>query len=143
LPTESEWEYACRAGTTTAHWWEEEAGTPSPEGFENVADARCKRASATGWFTFDDGFAAHAAVGCFKPNPFGFFDMAGNVSEWCDDWFRSDLPPDDVPRRRILRGGSWLSPPRPLRSAARQWDNPLALNQARGLRAARSVTSKP
>ena len=136
LPREAEWEYACRAGTTTAFWW----GASSPEGFENVADRCCaSRTGGQAQFDFRDGWAAHAPVGSFKANPFGLFDMAGNVAEWCEEWFRSTNPPDDVPRRRLVRGGQWLSPPRFLRSCTRQWDNPLGVNQARGLRVARSL----
>jgi formylglycine-generating enzyme required for sulfatase activity len=139
LPRESEWEYACRAETMLACWWQEEAGTTSPQGFENVADQSCKRQTTVGYVEFDDGFPAHSPVGSFKANPFGLFDIAGNVGEWCEDWYSSTVPPDDVPRRRINRGGTWFSPLRFLRSAARQWDNPIGLNQARGLRAARSL----
>jgi serine/threonine protein kinase/formylglycine-generating enzyme required for sulfatase activity len=139
FPQEHEWEHAARGGTSTAFWWQVEAGTTSPAGFENVADRCCKKRTSQGFFDFEDHYAAHAPVGSFRPNPFGLFDVAGNVSEWCEDWFRSENAPDDVPRRRIVRGGTWISRGDFLRSAARQWDNPIALNLARGLRAARSI----
>jgi formylglycine-generating enzyme required for sulfatase activity len=139
LPGEDEWERGARAGTTTSYWWEAEAGSSSPRGFENTADASCKRRTSVGFVDYDDGYAAHAPVGSFRPNPFGLFDMGGNVGEWCAEWFRNDVPPDDVERRRLVRGGTWFARPTMMRSSVRQWDNPLALNQARGLRAARSL----
>jgi formylglycine-generating enzyme required for sulfatase activity len=101
LPTEAEWEYACRAGTTTEFF------------FGEAEDALPEYA----WFHLNSGGRTHP-VGAKRPNPWGLFDMAGNVWEWCADVWHSDYtgaPADgsawrereDQQPRRCLRGGSW------------------------------------
>ena len=96
LPTEAEWEYACRAGTTTTHSF---GNKISPK------DANY----------FDSKIGEPLPVGSYKPNAFGLYDMHGNVWEWCEDWF-GDYPPEAVtdPQglktwERVLRGGSFFS----------------------------------
>jgi formylglycine-generating enzyme required for sulfatase activity len=81
LPTEAEWEYLCRAGTTTAfHGWPAQpAGTNDDTQVGNIA-----------WYGVNAPGATTQPVGTLAPNGFGIFDMAGNVSEWCSDWY-SDL----------------------------------------------------
>ncbi len=97
LPREAEWEYACRAGTAT----------PWSCGAETVLAAHA-------WFGHPDG--KPAPVGQQKPNPWGLYDMHGNVFEWCADWFAPDYyrqsPADDPTGpasglERVIRGGSW------------------------------------
>jgi serine/threonine-protein kinase len=99
LPTEAEWEHACRAGTTT-HWYcgDDEAG---------VIEAA--------WFNGNSGKMTHP-VGGKKPNAFGLYDMIGNVNQWCSDWFGQDYykqSPQSDPAGpltgsfRVARGGSW------------------------------------
>ncbi|HKB35818.1 MAG TPA: SUMF1/EgtB/PvdO family nonheme iron enzyme, partial [Gemmataceae bacterium] len=116
LPTEAEWEYACRAGTTTRYWTGNDA--ESLVGAANVADASARRRfPEVDWRTIagDDGYAVAAPVGRFKPNPWGLYDMHGNVWEWCADAPRlyENRPVKD-PRgpvgaaERVLRGGSWF-----------------------------------
>jgi formylglycine-generating enzyme required for sulfatase activity len=113
LPTEIEWEYAARAGTTTAYTWGATIGR---------GKANCDGCGAP-W----DGNET-APVGTFQPNAFGLFDMHGNVWEWTADCYRDDpvwIPTDDKTfttgacALRVMRGGSWLSEPSELRSANR------------------------
>jgi formylglycine-generating enzyme required for sulfatase activity/serine/threonine protein kinase len=116
LPTEAEWEYACRAGTTTRFFSGD--GLSSLREVANIADRALFRCCAKLTYTadWDDGYPFTAPVGQFRPNAFGLHDMHGNVSEWCADWYDKDYyknsPPQDPKgpdhgRRRIARGGSW------------------------------------
>jgi formylglycine-generating enzyme required for sulfatase activity len=130
LPTEAEWEYACRAGTTTRTFWgndEKSAGR-----YANVPDRTAKR-KWKGWKTMEanDGHAITAPVGSFRPNPFGLYDMIGNVDEWCRDWYglygRGAATDPGGPKsgdRRVARGASWSSYPRYCRSAFRRGFKP-------------------
>jgi eukaryotic-like serine/threonine-protein kinase len=136
LPTEAEWEYACRAGTTTDYWTGDD-----PEALAsvaNVADATAK-SRYPNWRTIRarDGYVYTAPVGEFQPNSFGLFDMHGNVWEWCQDpydaqfYSRSPMVNPRGPAEgtlRVLRGGSWIEW-RPVfrhdpRSAARNGEPP-------------------
>jgi formylglycine-generating enzyme required for sulfatase activity len=133
LPTEAEWEYACRAGTTTRYFTGDEPA--SLEGYANVADASAKRLFPS-WtcFGFDDGYVYTSPVGSFKPNPWGLCDMIGNVWEWCSDWWDAraymgqGMVEDPAgPKRgthRVFRGGCWRSGPRNCRSAYRNGYGP-------------------
>jgi formylglycine-generating enzyme required for sulfatase activity len=113
LPSEAEWEYAARAGTATARWW----GEPIGSGYANCT------ACGSRW----DGKEI-APVGSFPANPFGLYDMLGNVWQWVEDCWNEDYlgAPSDGSAwhagdcgRRVMRGGSWSSLPVFLRSAAR------------------------
>jgi formylglycine-generating enzyme required for sulfatase activity len=115
LPTEAEWEYACRAGTTTSFSF--------GEGDEKLGEHE--------WFgrnAYDVGEDNSHRVGFKKPNPWNLFDMHGNVMEWCSDWYASDYyahspsrdpagPADGTDR--VLRGGSWYTVSHYCRSASR------------------------
>jgi formylglycine-generating enzyme required for sulfatase activity len=127
LPREAEWEYACRAGTTTRYWFGDD-----PEGLANVAnvsDGTAKEKFPTGVaISAKDGFVFTAPVGKFRPNAYGLHDMHGNVYEWCADWYAEDYyvaSPRDDPSGpnsgewRVVRGGSWDSWPDDARSAFR------------------------
>jgi formylglycine-generating enzyme required for sulfatase activity len=115
LPTEAEWEYAARGGTSTKYWWGNNIGK--------------NRANCRGCGSRWDGKST-APVGSFAPNPFGLYDTAGNVWEWCaDSWHGSykGAPTDGRvwsggdESYRVLRGGSWNVNPRNARSAGRDW----------------------
>ncbi len=130
LPTEAEWEYACRAGTTGRWFWGEEpreAGT-----WANVADRSGAAILASRDITnTDDGHAAAAPVGSYRPNPWGIFDMIGNVAEWCGDWeavlpmieMRDPTGPE-TGKNRVIRGGSWYDGATGNRAAARRGHHP-------------------
>jgi formylglycine-generating enzyme required for sulfatase activity len=111
LPTEAQWEYAVRAGTTTPFFWgSEPAGA---KGYGNFQDASGRKRFSK-WntsFPFDDGYAILAPVGSFKANAWGIKDLEGNVSEWCLDAWGDDA--------RHLRGAAWLDAPFFARSAKR------------------------
>jgi eukaryotic-like serine/threonine-protein kinase len=119
LPTEAEWEYACRAGVPTRH----AAGDDDLllKEFGNLADESVLGHSsgfryADGRMTWNDNYVFTAPVGRFKANAFGLYDMHGNVWEWCADWYDKDYyrnsPKEDPtgPKTgtlRVLRGGAW------------------------------------
>jgi formylglycine-generating enzyme required for sulfatase activity len=119
LPSEAEWEYACRAGTTTPFYFGESL---TPE------FARCKSNIVSTVLSTKE---KTAEVGSFLPNAFGLYDMHGNVWEWClDHWHKNyqEAPMNGSAwvtggdaNRRVLRGGSWNSYPRYCRSASRYW----------------------
>jgi formylglycine-generating enzyme required for sulfatase activity len=128
LPTEAEWERACRGGERRGRFFfgddEEELAR-----FGNVADASFRAATKKDWgIRADDGYAFTAPVGQFRPNPYGLYDMHGNVWEWCQDWYDkeyytkdpgSDPKGPDGGTLRVLRGGSWGSSARLCRAAYR------------------------
>jgi formylglycine-generating enzyme required for sulfatase activity len=134
LPTEAEWEYACRAGTTTRYSSGEALDGLAAVG--NIADEtfrRGQRSSGQGAITASDGFVHTAPVGRYSPNAWGLFDMHGNVCEWCSDKFEKDYyhrsPVDDPPgpagaEHRVIRGGSFLDHPDKVRSAYRIGSHP-------------------
>src|SRR5206468_3609219 len=89
LPTEAEWEYACRAGTTTRYESGDDPETLAQVG--NIADGTAK-AKFPDWpaIAARDGYMFTAPVGRFRPNAFGLFDIYGNVWEWCWDGYKAD-----------------------------------------------------
>ncbi len=114
LATEAEWEYACRAGTTTAYYWGDD--------FDD----------RYGWAITNSKGATHE-VGTQLPNAWGLHDMAGNAAEWCQDWYGQYDPnsAEQVDPKgpsegvyRILRGGSWGHTRASCRSAHRNWHTP-------------------
>jgi formylglycine-generating enzyme required for sulfatase activity len=135
LPTEAEWEYACRGGTTTRYSSGDDPETLAK--VANVADATI-RAKFPKWkhppIKASDGYMFTSPVGSFKPNAFGLYDMHGNAWQWCADRYSSDYyaksPVDDPSGPHeldltalfdgfVVRGGSWREGPLYARSAAR------------------------
>ena len=139
LPTEAEWEYACRAGTTTDWFWGNDEGAARryavarlDEGFERGRQVRSR---------FEQ--SGPAQVGQREPNPWGLHDMAGNVWEWCKDWYAADYyesSPSCDPlgpgqgRYRVCRGGAWNYEVSGLKSAFRLRFTPDYAGPALGFR---------
>ncbi|HEV7998736.1 MAG TPA: SUMF1/EgtB/PvdO family nonheme iron enzyme, partial [Planctomycetaceae bacterium] len=150
LPTEAEWEYACRAGTTTLYSNGDDA--ESLVTVANVADGTTK-GTFSSWHAIKarDGFVFTAPVGSFKSNAFGLFDMHGNVREWCADWNADDYyarsPEADPPgassgKTRVLRGGAWSSEAAACRSASRAALGPSKVVHNLGFRVAADAPGK-
>ncbi len=150
LPTEAEWEYACRAGTTTLYSYGDD-----PEGLAavaNVADASAReKFSSWSGIAGRDGHVFTAPVGSFQPNAFGLFDMHGNVWEWCRDWFGEsyyakspEKDPSGPPTGtvRVFRGGSWYDAASLCRSAFRYWDVPTYRDYFLGFRVAADLPTQ-
>ena len=149
LPTEAEWEYACRAGSTSRFYNGDDL-----EGLaevDNVADACFReqyygqsfRQPGIGYIEVRDGYPFTAPVGKKKPNAFGLYDMHGNVWEWCaelyDENYYLHCPIDDpqgpvAGSSRTSRGGSWNVYPAACRSAFRGWAAPASRSCIAGFR---------
>ena len=126
LPTEAQWEYACRAETATRHYWGDKS---SPELSNNISDET-------------------VAVGSYRPNPWGFYDMEGNVWEWCSDWFQkyptgtiidprgpirsSNEILGHAEKGKVVRGGAYSSAQ--LGSRHRDYPRPTSKNPWKGFR---------
>ena len=135
LLTEAEWEYAARAGTTTARFW----GDDRDKGWEYAKVPDICLAEHFGWskhpsrvFQGRTGWPCTAPVGSFKPNQFGLHDMLGNVFEYVEDMYHDNYEGapsdgsawlDGDPKRRVSRGGHWIAQPALIRSATRAGPN--------------------
>jgi formylglycine-generating enzyme required for sulfatase activity len=153
LPTEAQWEYGCRAGTSTVWWTGSER--ESLRGAVNIADGTWKKGGSAGpsiddWPGFEDGFIVHAPVDSLLPNAFGLHHTHGNVWEWCADWWGYYSQPARagdglrlVPlgslQARIFRGGGFSSVARNVRSALRSRQVPSQRSDALGVRPARGL----
>lgn len=140
LPSEAEWEYACRAGTTTPFWWGETI-TPAQANYD-------------GTFAYNGGETGEyrrqtVPARSFEPNPFGLYQVHGNGLEWVqDDWYDSyEGAPTDGSAwlggddgMKVLRGGSWNLDPQGLRSADRGRGSPDLRDNSIGFRVSRTLT---
>ena len=132
LPTEAQWEFACRAGGTSRYLTGNEPQTLS--GFANVADVTLKQKQIKGYdnaqyFPFADGFVFTSPVDSMRPNNWGLHDMSGNVAQWCsdsyDEHFYTEKSKDDPycsqqnNDTHVLRGSSWFQSPKSCRVAYR------------------------
>jgi len=129
LPSEAEWEYACRAGTQTEFYWGDAFDT------------------SYFWCGYNSGRRPHP-VGKAKPNRWGLYDMSGNVWEWCEDWYAEDAYTSSSevdprgPERgswRVVRGGSWWGTPEDCRSANRLGYAPQRRLETIGFRVCRVI----
>ncbi len=149
LPSEAEWEYAARSGTTTPRYWGDRATEQCAHanGADRAAAVRFADWAAAGC---DDGVSYTAPAGSYAANGFGIHDMLGNVAEWVGDCWRNSYggtePRDGAPwgsgescGLRVLRGGSWASPPDDLRSAFRESNYANIRSHAIGFRVARTI----
>ena len=142
LPTEAEWEYACRGGTTTAYPWGR--ALEGGRDYANLYDLSGAAAMPLSWkpAPWNSGFPKTAPVGRHKPNAFGLHDMIGNVWEWCLDWYGPyDLSVVENPqgpqsgKLRVVRGSSWYDDPsRTARSASRHKLDPRTRSRHVGFR---------
>lgn len=138
LPTEAEWEYAARAGSTSARPW----GPDSDPNRANIGTQTCCGPRVSG----GDRWAYTSPVGSFPPNAFGLFDMIGDVWQWtldCGsaDYSRPAAPPSDrmACATHVVRGGGWFHPPEMARSAARAADDSNLRAADIGFRVVRAV----
>ena len=135
LPTEAEWEYSCRAGTTTQFSYGDEAGQINEYGWSGESNVSNPQ-----------------PVAGKRPNPFGLHDMHGNVREWCYDWYSSEFyaepsPTDPIGSEfgtdRVMRGGRWNNHSVNARSAFRNDINPFLRNTQGGFRVVRAPLPSP
>jgi formylglycine-generating enzyme required for sulfatase activity len=138
LPSEAEWEYAARAGTTTAFSWGNSISTGQAQYSWSI--------SYNGGPTRTTTPAGTATVGSFQANPWGLYDMHGNVWEWVEDCYRDNLSGQTAAAYtsgdcslRVLRGGSWNYSPQNLRSASRGWASSTVRGLFGGFRLARTL----
>ncbi len=153
LPSEEEWELACRAGTETATYagpieirGERNAPVLSPiawYGGNSGVDDLENGWDSTDWKEkeIEHTRAATHPVGQKRANPWGLFDMLGNVWEWCHDADEADMRPDSEGPLRVIRGGSWFTYARHVRAAFRDWHPPGVRNDDLGFRLARGQES--
>ena len=152
LLTEAEWEYVARAGSITAYPWGPDIkhGCSYMNGFDRVIVNKkgdLYKGERVSYADCSDGYLNTAPVGSYLPNTFGIYDMIGNLAEWVEDCSTSSyalMRVDGTAEggdcdKRIVRGGSWGTQPRQLRSAERTRYSPTAVDDSIGIRVAKTV----
>ncbi|GAB1484633.1 hypothetical protein MASR2M78_34510 [Treponema sp.] len=137
LPTEAEWEYAARGGNL---------GTSPDQTLSRAPYSGGTDALELGWFDRNSGKSTQS-VAKKKPNELGFYDMSGNVWEWCWDWYgsypkESVKDPEGAERgtgQKVMRGGAWFTPVNLLRVTYRYWNTPTFKVNSVGFRLARNI----
>jgi formylglycine-generating enzyme required for sulfatase activity len=150
LPSEAQWEYACRGGTESVFW---SGGVESLQGVANLSDRHAKANGNELWTVWeawlDDGETVHAEVGSYRANACGLHDVHGNVWEWCLDGYsrgfyqrsgtHDPLSDPESSVARVSRGGAFLSLATHARSAYRNVVAPTTADSVLGLRPARRL----
>lgn len=144
LPSEREWEYAARGGESGPHYFSGDASRICA--YENVADETLRKADLqfVNIFPCNDGAARSAPARSYQPNPFGIYDVEGNVSEWMADCWRDQIerepaPPEPACEERVIRGGNWQLKPQHERLANRMSNTPGTPRSNVGFRVARDL----
>ncbi|MCH9047028.1 MAG: formylglycine-generating enzyme family protein, partial [SAR324 cluster bacterium] len=140
MPTEAEWEYAARAGTTTKYSFGKYSNLLMNYG--NYCGGVCAGGYSLGWVDKDDSLEI-APVKKYKPNPWGIHDMHGNVAEWVNDWYggfqglsENNPTGPESGNEKVVRGGSWKSGASETASASRDKINPSTSYDTIGFRCA-------
>lgn len=145
LPTEAEWEYACRAETSTRFSFGDELSC-------NIPCAECSLPDQYMWWCGNNNSYSSHPVGIKYANAFGLFDMHGNIWEWCEDWYQSDfyskpgatapnpLCTDSTTGYRVMRGGYWYTFVWDCRSANRDRHGPGSHDRSIGVRVVLSTS---
>lgn len=149
LPSEAEFEYALRAGTQSLYWWGDNDPSDLVENLTGDRDmSRSRRRWNEAFEDYDDGYWGPAPVASFQPNPFGLYDLNGNVKEWVQDCWHDTYvraPVDGSAwinqgcNSRVIRGGDWTSTPVMSRSAFRITASPDTRGARVGFRIARDL----
>ena len=156
LLTEAEWEYLARAGSTAPYPWGASIhdGCTHMNGYDKVIMDKkgdLYKGEAVSFANCSDGYLNTSPVGTYTPNAFGIYDMIGNLGEWIEDCstqsyeaMRADGASEAGDcSKRMVRGGSWGTMPRQLRSAERTRYDPTAVDDSIGIRVAKTLPVHP
>jgi formylglycine-generating enzyme len=139
LPTEAQWEYACRAGTETEYWWGDSC---------NGTECNCDGTEPHNTEQEGPWLRETSPVGQYRANPWGLYDMHGNVEQWCADWWAEleggvDPCGPGAGKIRVFRGGGWSDDAWRCRAAARPGGTPGASHDGLGFRVAAAPGAEP
>jgi formylglycine-generating enzyme required for sulfatase activity len=143
IPTEAEWECACRGGTTSAYCFGDDPASLATVG-NSYDPAAAELLQWKAKIDVSDGHVFTSPAGRYQPNALGLYDMHGNVHEWCADWYQAgyegaaatDPVGPETGEARVVRGGSWFDYPTMSRSAYRSYAGPAYRGHSTGFRVA-------